>query len=234
MRHVQPHPPEPAASSREVVAEIERAGIVAVIRTHDASRVRAIADALVAGGVRVLEVTMTVPGAVEAIRELAMGLADACVLGAGTVTDPDAAERVVAAGARFVVSPIHDPRVVAWCRDHQIAVMPGCFSPTEILNAWREGADIVKVFPAGAMGPQYLRDLRGPLPQVKLMPTGGVTIENAGDWIRAGAAAVGIGTALLDPQAIAGGHFARLTAKARRLLEAVDIARADGARGAAS
>ena len=169
---------------------------------------------------------MTIPGAAELIRELSDDLGNTCILGAGTVIDKDSAKQVIEAGAKFVVSPTYDPQVVALCHDHKIAVIPGCFSPTEIFSAWKVGADIVKVFPAGNAGPQYLRDLKGPLPQIKLMPTGGVTIENSGTWIRAGAVAVGIGTALLDPKAIADGDYFRLTTNARQLRESIDAARA--------
>ena len=215
-----------ALSRENVVTEIERTGVVAVIRTKNKEEVRTIVDAIIAGGVRILEITMTIPGAAELIRELSDDLGNTCILGAGTVIDKDSATQVIEAGAKFVVSPTYDPQVVALCHNHKIAVIPGCFSPTEILSAWKVGADIVKVFPAGNAGPQYLRDLKGPLPQIKLMPTGGVTIENSGTWIRAGAVAVGIGTALLDPKAIADGDYFRLTTNARQLRESIDAARA--------
>ena len=140
--------------------------------------------------------------------------------------DKDSAKQVIEAGANFVVSPTYDPQIISLCHNQKIAVIPGCFSPTEILSAWKAGADIVKVFPAGNAGPQYLRDLKGPLPQIKLMPTGGVTIENSGTWISAGAVAVGIGTALLDPRAIANRDYLRLTTNARQLLESIDTAKA--------
>lgn len=216
-----------ALSRENVVTEIERAGVVAVIRTKNEAAVRAIVDAIIAGGVRILEITMTVPGAATLIKELSDDLGNTCILGAGTVIDKDSAKRVIEAGASFVVSPTYDPQVVSLCHNHKIAVIPGCFSPTEILSAWKAGADIVKVFPAGNVGPQYLRDLKGPLPQIKLMPTGGVTIENSSTWIRAGAVAIGIGTALLDPKAIADGDYFRLTTNARQLRESIDTARAE-------
>lgn len=210
--------------------EIERAGVVAIIRTQEAERVRWVADALVAGGVRTLEITMTVPGAVEIIRRLTEDPPGPLLLGAGTVLGGEAARQVVDAGACFVVSPVHDPEVMAVCRGRDVAVLPGCFTPTEILAAWRAGADIVKVFPAGTVGTRFIRDVRAPLPEVKLMPTGGVTAENAGDWIRAGAVAVGVGSALADPTAIAEADYASLTVQARRLVEAVAEARSSGAR----
>ena len=168
---------------------------------------------------------MTVPGAVGLIRELAPTLPDGFLLGAGTVTDVATARAVIDAGASFVVSPVFKPEVVAACHERDVAAMPGCFSPTEILAAYESGADIVKVFPATALGPQFIKDVRGPLPQVKLMPTGGVTLENAGDWIRAGAVAVGVGTSLLDAKAIADGNFHVLKTNAERMIANVRAAR---------
>ena len=212
-------------SRQHTVEAIERAGIVGIIRLKDASAVRAIVDALMAGGVRALEITMSVPGAIELIHSLAPTLPAEFLLGAGTVTDAATAEQVIDAGARFVVSPVFRASVVEACRLREIPVLPGCFTPTEILDAWEAGADIVKVFPATALGPTFFRDIRGPLPHVKLMPTGGVTLDNAGDWIRAGAVAVGVGSALLDTAAIAAGEFGTITANARRVVASVSKAR---------
>jgi 2-dehydro-3-deoxyphosphogluconate aldolase/(4S)-4-hydroxy-2-oxoglutarate aldolase len=209
----------------DVVARIEALGIVAVIRLKDPTRLRAVVDAIAEGGVRALEVTMTVPGAVELIRGLAPVLPEGFLLGAGTVTDRATARAVIDAGAAFVVGPVFRPEVVAACHESGVAVMPGCFSPTEIFAAHECGADIVKVFPATMLGPQFIKDVRAPLPHVKLMPTGGVSLDNAGDWIRAGAVAVGIGSALLDANAIESGRYEVITANARRVLESVAAAR---------
>lgn len=208
------------------VRAIEQFGIVAVIRLKDPARVRGVVDALAAGGVRALEVTMTVPRAVELIRELAPTMPDGFLLGAGTVTDVATARAVIDAGAAFIVGPVFRPDVIAACHDRDVPAIPGCFSPTEILAAHEAGADLVKVFPATALGPTFIRDVRAPLPQVKLMPTGGVTIENAGEWIRAGAAAVGVGSALLDNKAIDSGRFEVITANAQRVVANVAAARA--------
>jgi len=206
-------------SSREtVVGQIEDAGIVAVIRIKEPGKLRAVVDAISEGGVRALEVTMTVPGAVELIQQLAPTLPPGFVLGAGTVLDADTAARVIDAGATFVVSPVFRRSVIDACHERGVPAMPGCFTPTEILEAWDAGADVVKVFPATALGPTFFKDVRGPLPQVKLMPTGGVTIENAGDWIRAGAVAVGVGTALLDATAIAANAWDVLRGNAERIV----------------
>lgn len=214
-----------ARNTTKIVTALEHAGIVAVIRMKDPARLRAVVDAIAEGGVRALEITMSVPGAVELIREIAPTLPPGFVFGAGTVLDADTVARVVDAGAQFVVSPVFRREVIDACRARDVAALPGCFTPTEILDAWDAGADIVKVFPATALGPSYLKDIRAPLPQVKLMPTGGVTVENAGDWIRAGAVAVGVGTSLLDSEAIAAGNFAVLREKAERMVANVREAR---------
>jgi 2-dehydro-3-deoxyphosphogluconate aldolase / (4S)-4-hydroxy-2-oxoglutarate aldolase len=212
--------------SREaVVRAIQDLGIVAVIRMRDAAKLRDVVDALADGGVRALEVTMTVPNAVALIRELAPTMPDGFILGAGTVTDAATVNAVADAGARYVVSPVFRREVIRACHDRGIAVAPGCFTPTEILDAHDAGADIVKVFPATALGPQYIKDVRAPLPQVKLMPTGGVTLDNAGDWIRAGAVAVGVGSALLDTKAIESGQFEVIAQNARRIVANVAAAR---------
>jgi 2-dehydro-3-deoxyphosphogluconate aldolase/(4S)-4-hydroxy-2-oxoglutarate aldolase len=210
----------------ETVRRIEQLGVVAVIRLRDPGKLRAVVDAIAAGGVRALEVTMTVPGAVDLIRGLAPTLPDGFLLGAGTVIDAETARAVIDAGAQFVISPVFRREVIAACHERGVPVAPGCFTPTEILEAHEAGADIVKLFPATALGPQYIKDVRAPLPQVKLMPTGGVSPDNAGDWIRAGAVAVAAGSSLLDAAAIESGRFDVITANARRIVENVASARA--------
>jgi 2-dehydro-3-deoxyphosphogluconate aldolase/(4S)-4-hydroxy-2-oxoglutarate aldolase len=209
-----------------ITTAVEHAGIVAVIRIKEPGRLRAVVDALSEGGLTALEVTMTVPGAVELIADLAPTMPSGFLLGAGTVTDADTARRVIDAGAKFVVSPVFRRAVIEACHERDIPVMPGCFSATEILDAWDAGADIVKVFPATALRPGYIKDIRGPLPHVKMMPTGGVTLDNAGDWIRAGAVAVGVGTALTDANAIAAGDYATLRSNAERIVS--NVRRAQG------
>jgi len=209
----------------DTVGRVEACGVVAVIRLQDSSKLRAVVDALAAGGVKALEITMTVPRAIELIGEIAPTLPPDFVIGAGTVVDPDTAHAAILAGARFIVGPVLRPAVIEVCHRYDVAVMPGCFSPTEILTAWEAGADVVKVFPATALGPSYFKDIRGPLPRLKLMPTGGVTLDNAGDWIRAGAVAIGVGTALVDVKLVAAGDFAAITERARRFVDAVRAAR---------
>jgi 2-dehydro-3-deoxyphosphogluconate aldolase / (4S)-4-hydroxy-2-oxoglutarate aldolase len=207
------------------VRTIQQLGVVAVIRMRDAGRLRAVVDALAEGGVRAIEVTMTVPDAVALIATLSSSLPSTILLGAGTVTDARTAGAVIDAGARFVVGPVFRREVIDACHARDVAVAPGCFSPSEILDAHEHGADIVKVFPATALGPGYIKDVRAPLPQLRLMPTGGVTLDNAGDWIRAGAIAVGVGSALLDATAIEEGRLDVLVNNARRIVASVASAR---------
>ncbi|HEV3141213.1 MAG TPA: bifunctional 4-hydroxy-2-oxoglutarate aldolase/2-dehydro-3-deoxy-phosphogluconate aldolase [Vicinamibacterales bacterium] len=209
-----------------IARQIEELGVVAVIRLKDPQKLHAVVEALADGGVRALEVTMTVPRAVDVIRELAPTLPAGFLLGAGTVTDVATARAVIDAGAAFVVGPVFRPAIIAACHERGVPAMPGCFSPTEILAAHEAGADIVKVFPATMLGPQFIKDVRAPLPQVKLMPTGGVTLDNAGAWIAAGAVAVGVGSALLDAAAIDSGRFDVIAANARRVVASVSAARA--------
>ena len=213
-------------SRQDITAAIERLGVVAVIRLQDPTRLRAVVDALAAGGIRALEVTMTVPGAIGLIGEIAPTLPDGFLIGAGTVLEADTGRRAIEAGAQFIVSPILRPAVIDEAHRFECPAMPGCCSPTEIQQAREAGADVVKVFPATSLGPSFFRDVRGPLPHVKLMPTGGVSIENADEWIRAGAVAVGVGSALLDPRAIAAGDYASITEKAKRIVANVEDARA--------
>lgn len=214
------------AGRAATVAAIEGTGVVAVVRLTDAGAFRDVAAALVEGGVRAIEVTMTVPRAVSLIESLAASAPADVIVGAGTVLDAETARQVILAGAQFVVGPVLRTSVIDLCHRYDVAVMPGCFTPTEILTAWEAGADVVKVFPATALGPGYFKDVRGPLPQVRLMPTGGVTRENAGDWIKAGAVAIGVGTALVDAKAVAEGRFGVVSGNARHFVEAVRLARA--------
>jgi 2-dehydro-3-deoxyphosphogluconate aldolase / (4S)-4-hydroxy-2-oxoglutarate aldolase len=214
-----------SATRAALTAAIEAAGVVAVIRMKDPDKVRAVVDAIAEGGVRAIEVTMTVPGALGLIAALAPKMPSGFLFGAGTVLDGITAAQVIDAGAQFIVSPVFRRSLIIACHERGVPVTPGCFTPTEILEAWDAGADIVKVFPATALGPGYIRDVRAPLPQVKLMPTGGVTVENAGEWIKAGAVAVGVGSALLDTKAIEAGDYGVLRAKAERIVANVRVAR---------
>jgi 2-dehydro-3-deoxyphosphogluconate aldolase/(4S)-4-hydroxy-2-oxoglutarate aldolase len=210
----------------DVVRAIEDCGVVAIIRIQEAARVSAVVEALARGGVRAIEITMSVPGAIDAIRSVTATLPDDIMLGAGTVLDAATADKVIDAGAQFVVAPTLNAETIHACHARDVAVLPGCFTPTEMLTAWQLGADIIKVFPATTLGPGYLKDVRAPLPQLKLMPTGGVTPENAGDWIRAGAVALGLGSALVDAKSVASGDYDRIEAAARLVTANVRSARA--------
>jgi 2-dehydro-3-deoxyphosphogluconate aldolase / (4S)-4-hydroxy-2-oxoglutarate aldolase len=195
--------------------------VIAVIRMPDAAKVAQAAEAIRRGGVRAIEITMTTPGALEIIGEMAGEKRAGVLIGAGTVLDAATAAAVIQAGADFVVSPVLNFDMIRVCRDRDTFVAPGAFTPTEILAAWAEGADVVKVFPASAAGPKYFKDLKGPFPDVRLMPTGGVSVENAAEFMRSGACCVAIGTALLDPDAIATGDWEALTRKTRTLMESL-------------
>jgi 2-dehydro-3-deoxyphosphogluconate aldolase/(4S)-4-hydroxy-2-oxoglutarate aldolase len=195
--------------------------VIAVVRMKEADRVFMVTDALQRGGVKALEITMTVPGALEIIRRLAGSRPQGVIVGAGTVLDAKTAAEAVSSGADFVVSPVADAGMIAACRASDTLVAPGAFTPTEIVSAWEKGADIVKVFPSTSLGPQYFKDLKGPLPEIRLMPTGGITLENARAFIEAGASAVGLGTALVDKKAVEAGDWDVLTERARRLVDSL-------------
>lgn len=201
----------------ETVSYICSTGVVAVIRMSDAQRLSKVVEAVAAGGVKCIEITMTVPGAVELIGKLVCEMPPDVVVGAGTVTDAETAKAVIDAGATFVVGPILNLEVIRACKSADVACMPGCYSPTEILAGWNAGADIIKVFPATSLGPKFFKDIAGPFPYIKLMPTGGVSIENVGEWVAAGAVAVGIGSDLLDKKAIQEGRYDVLTTRAALL-----------------
>ena len=201
-------------------------GAIAVIRMRDTGRLLRVVEAIRRGGVTSIEITMTVPGALGLIEEAARRFADDVLLGVGSVVDPETVDRAVAAGARYVVSPVFKADVVAACHAAGVPTAPGAFTPTEIQAAYEAGAEMVKVFPADLLGPSYIKSIRAPLPHLKLVPTGGVTPANAGDWIRAGAAAVGVGSALLDKQAIAEDRFDVLTENARVMQANIAEARA--------
>lgn len=201
----------------EVAAQIAAERVVAVIRLADASKLVPVIEAVARGGVRCIEITMTVPNAIELIRQVSNTVSSDILIGAGTVTDAETARAVIDAGAQFVVSPILNPDVIAACKLADVYCAPGCFTPTEIFTAWKLGADVIKVFPATSLGPKYFKDIKGPFPQIPLMPTGGVSIDNAHEWIAAGAVAVGIGSDLLDKKAIDEGRYEVLTERAARM-----------------
>ena len=209
-------------SRTATVAQIQRDRVIAILRLANPAGAAPVIAALVAGGLTLIEITMTVPGALELIAATSRTLPAGVVLGAGTILDVETARRAIDAGARFIVSPVCRIALVAACHERDVVIVPGGYSPTEILAAADAGADFVKVFPARSLAPSFIRDIREPLPHVQLIPTGGITADNAGDWLRAGAAAVGVGGALLDRAAIAAGRFEVLTAAAQRLMSALE------------
>ena len=210
----------------EVIQRIRDIGVIPVVRASSAEEAIQIVDAIKAGGVSLLEITMTVPGAVQVIEQLAKRFGDEAIVGAGTVLDPETARACINAGARFIVSPALNLETIAWCRQQDEPVMPGALTPTEIVTAWNAGADFVKVFPCGALGgSNYIKSLKAPLPQIELVPTGGVTLATAATFIQAGAAAIGVGADLVDVKAIRAGHPEKVIAAARAYVEAVRSAR---------
>lgn len=204
---------------QQIVQEIEDGKVVAVIRMTDSSKLLRVVEAIREGGVRAIEITMTVPGALDLIREVSTRMGDDVLVGVGSVVTPEMAHEAVDAGARYVVSPVFLEDVVDAAHEAGAAVMPGAFTPTEALKASRAGADMVKIFPADVLGIPFFKGVLAPMPFLKLMPTGGVTLDNVGRWLGAGARAVGIGSALLDGQAIREERYDVLTANARRLME---------------
>jgi 2-dehydro-3-deoxyphosphogluconate aldolase/(4S)-4-hydroxy-2-oxoglutarate aldolase len=204
---------------------IERTGLIAIVRLDSSAELVQAAKAIAAGGVTVIEFTLTTPGALRTIEAAAKELGGEVLIGAGTVLDAETARAAILAGAEFVVAPTLNTDVIEMCHRYDKVVIPGAYTPTEILTAWEHGADFVKLFPAEVGGPAFLKAVRAPLPQVKLIPVGGVSVETAGPFIRAGAAALGVGSNLVDKKAVAEGRFAQLTAVAQALSKAVQEAR---------
>ncbi|HEY3281449.1 MAG TPA: bifunctional 4-hydroxy-2-oxoglutarate aldolase/2-dehydro-3-deoxy-phosphogluconate aldolase [Armatimonadota bacterium] len=205
----------------EVTARIEQERVVAVIRTQAPEDLLPLAEAIEAGGIGILEFTLTSPKALQALEQLTDAASGRLLVGVGTVLDTESCRAAILAGASFVVSPTLNLDVIRLCRRYSVPVIPGAFTPTEVLTAWESGADLVKVFPAGRLGPGYLRDLHGPLPQVKLVPTGGVGPENAVEYLLAGAAAVAVGGKLTAPGGPPEGRLARVTEAAESLVASV-------------
>ncbi|CAN5484792.1 bifunctional 4-hydroxy-2-oxoglutarate aldolase/2-dehydro-3-deoxy-phosphogluconate aldolase [soil metagenome] len=214
----------------QIINQIRETGIVPVIRAASEDEARKLIEAILAGGISIFEVTMTVPNAVSLIKSLVADFGDQAIIGAGTVLDTEMAQNCLAAGAKFVVSPTLNLSVIETCRREKVAVFPGALTPTEIVAAWQAGADAVKIFPANAVGgASYLKAIKAPLPNIELMPTGGVTLATIGDFIRAGAIAVGVGSDLADTKAISAGEAEKVTQTARLYLEAVREARVSAA-----
>ncbi|HVJ86159.1 MAG TPA: bifunctional 4-hydroxy-2-oxoglutarate aldolase/2-dehydro-3-deoxy-phosphogluconate aldolase [Caulifigura sp.] len=200
-------------------------GLVAIIRSPSSDVLVDVAEALVAGGIDVMEVTFTVPNALDVLAAVRKKLGDRILLGAGTVLDTETARAALLAGAEFIVTPTVNVKVIEMCRRYDKVIMPGGFTPTEILTAWEAGADAVKVFPAEIGGPAHLRAVKGPFPQIRLLPTGGVTLDTLSDFVKAGACAVGLGSALVEKTALEQKNMARITDLAKQYVAAMAKAR---------
>jgi len=210
---------------QEVKAQIQHRALVAVVRST-AEQVEPLVNALLEGGVSAIEITFSVPNAPEVIATVKRRFGDRVLLGAGTVLDARKAADAIAAGARYIVAPNTNLDVIRLCNERDVAVAPGAFTPTEVAAAWAAGADIVKLFPAESLGIPYLKALRAPMPDIPIMPTGGVDVANAADWLRAGAFALGVGSSLVRKDALASGNYALITETARKFMAAIASARA--------
>jgi 2-dehydro-3-deoxyphosphogluconate aldolase/(4S)-4-hydroxy-2-oxoglutarate aldolase len=210
----------------ELVQKIAAIGIVPIVRVSSAEAAVRSVEAIYEGGIPVAEITMTVPGAIQALETVAAKLGDRILLGAGTVLDPETARIAMLSGAEFFVTPALRVSVIEMAHRYDKAIMPGALTPTEVLTAWEAGADVVKVFPCGNVGgAKYIKALKGPLPQVEMAPTGGVNLETIGDFLKAGACACGVGSELVDAATIQAGNYEVFTDRARRYLAAVQAAR---------
>jgi 2-dehydro-3-deoxyphosphogluconate aldolase/(4S)-4-hydroxy-2-oxoglutarate aldolase len=213
------------SKKREILNRLKASRLVAVVRTDKPGDLIEVGRALLRGGISFLEITMTVPKALTIIEQAADALKDEVVIGAGTVLDAETARAAIQAGASYILAPALRPAVVEMCRRYDVASMPGAMTPTEVLEAWESGADMVKVFPCSIGGPQFIKQLKGPYPFIDLMTTGTVTLGNVAEFIEAGACAVGVGGELVGKEALARGDFDTITENARRFVEAVKMAR---------
>jgi 2-dehydro-3-deoxyphosphogluconate aldolase / (4S)-4-hydroxy-2-oxoglutarate aldolase len=210
----------------DVINRIKEIGVVPVVRANSPEEALEAVEAIKAGGVPILEITMTVPGAVKVIEKIADKFGEEVVLGAGTVLDPETARNCILAGATFIVSPALNLKTIELCRRYSVPICPGALTPTEVVTAWQAGADFVKVFPCSAMGgASYIKGLKAPLPQVELIPTGGVNLNTAIDFIKAGSSALGIGADLVDLKALRAGNSALITERAKQFVQLVKDAR---------
>ena len=210
----------------DVTTRIIETGLIPVVRAESSDIAMRAIDAIKEGGISVLEITMTVPGAIRVIEEVARRFGEDAIVGAGTVLDAETARACILAGAQFIVSPALDLDTISCCRRYSIPVMPGAMTPSEVVTAWKAGADFVKVLPANALGgASYIKSLKVPLPQVELVPTGGVSLKTAADFIKAGAAALGVGADLVDTAALRNGEDKVISARAKQFIEIVRSAR---------
>ena len=205
----------------QILNEILKRKVVAVLRIKEESKLQSIIESINAGGISIAEITMTVPNAIQLIERMCKKLDKNIIIGVGSVLNSKTAESAIKAGAKYVVSPVFNKEIIETAHRFEVPAIPGCFSPTEIQTAFEAGADIVKVFPADIVGMEFFKAILAPMPHLKIMPTGGVTLTNAGDWIRSGACAVGIGSALLDKKAIKENNFTKLTENAKIIMNSV-------------
>ncbi|MFN3762580.1 MAG: bifunctional 4-hydroxy-2-oxoglutarate aldolase/2-dehydro-3-deoxy-phosphogluconate aldolase [Anaerolineae bacterium] len=213
------------ATPSNVLPKILQTGIIAIMRAQSSDQLLAAADAILAGGVDVIEVTMTTPGALDTIRQAVAKYSEQVAFGAGSVLDAETARSAILAGAQFIVSPTLNLEMIHICKRYGVPVIPGAYTPTEILTAWEAGADLVKVFPAEVGGPAYIKAIKAPLPQIRLVPVGGVDLNTTAEFIRAGAAAVGVGSALINQKLLDEGNFSEITRRAARFREEVEKGR---------
>jgi 2-dehydro-3-deoxyphosphogluconate aldolase/(4S)-4-hydroxy-2-oxoglutarate aldolase len=213
------------ADKLDIINEISQTGVVAIIRASSSGELIDVVNALRDGGVTCIEVTMTTPNALEVIAKAREGCGDSAFIGVGSVLDSETARAAILAGAQFVVAPVTDQGTIELCNRYGVPIAPGAFTPTEALRAHQMGADFVKIFPTGSVGSQYIKDLRGPMPQIRYIPTGGINLDNCGDFIKAGAAALGMGSALVSKQALANRDFDTIKKTAAEYLKRVREAR---------
>jgi len=211
-------------SKELVLNELLKRKAVAVLRVKETEKLKKVIEAIYAGGISVIEITMSVPNACELIERMTAEVDPNIIIGVGTILDKATAEKAIKAGAKFVVSPVFKKEIIEISQNNNLPVMPGCFTPSEIQSAYEMGADIIKVFPADVVGMPFFKAILAPMPHLKLMPTGGVSLTNAGDWIKAGACAVGLGSALVDSKAIAEENYGKLTENAITIMNSINSA----------
>lgn len=209
------------ANHFDILSRLIEEKIVAVVRLDSGDRLVKVAEALKAGGISAIEFTVPTPNSLEMIKQASSHFGDEVLMGAGTVLDPETARVAILSGAQFIVTPTLNPKTIELCRRYGKPIIPGALTPTEIITAWETGADMVKVFPANTMGPGYIKAVLAPLPQIRLVPTGGVSAENAAQFLKAGATALGVGGNLVSKQAVASGDWAAITTEAQKLVQAV-------------
>ena len=209
-------------TKEETLKQITRHKLVAVVRLDDPAQLHPVVDALLEGGVRIIEATMTIPGLLQHVPQLVQRVGDEMIFGIGSVLSGDVARQAAEAGATFIVSPVTKKEIILAAHDAGCAVAAGAYTPTEIERAWELGSDVVKVFPSDTLGPSYIKGVIAPMPHLKLLPTGGVGVENVGDWLRAGAVALGVGSALVDSKAVRDGRYGFIREKAEAFVAAVE------------